>query len=446
MNRDLTVGQPSRVLWNFCLPLFGSVIFQQLYNIADSFVAGKYIGAHALAAVGNSYEISLIFIAFAFGCNIATSIVVAQSFGRKEYIELKTAISTSYIATASLCMSLMLLGYFLSNHLLQWINTPQELMKDSLSYLMIYITSLPFVFFYNLNTGMFSAMGDSRTPFIFLVCSSLANIFMDVYFVTVLGRGVQGLAEATLICQGIACILSGVFIYKRLGELPRQNVKGPRFSRTILNQLLKIAVPTIMQQSFISLGNIVIQGVINSFGTQVIAGYAAAVKLNNLVITSLTTLGNGISTYSAQNVGAGQIGRVKKGFKAGWKMVWLICLPIFFLYFFMGDRLMLIFMKDKSGQALESGYLFLKILSPFYFLVSLKLVADGVLKGLTLMKEFMVATFVGLSIRVLLTVLLSRTPLGSTGIWLSWPLGWLFATSISLYFYRTIDWGHLKLK
>ena len=159
MNRDLTVGKPETVLWKFCLPLFGSIIFQQLYNIADSLVAGKFIGENALAAVGNSYEITLIFIAFAFGCNIGCSVIVSQLFGAKEFNKMKTAVYTTMIASAVLCLALMIFGLVMCEPLLDLINTPQELLADSMTYLDIYVWGLPFVFFYNIATGIFSALG-----------------------------------------------------------------------------------------------------------------------------------------------------------------------------------------------------------------------------------------------------------------------------------------------
>lgn len=176
MNRDLTAGKPEKVLWEFCLPLFGSIIFQQLYNIADSLVAGRFIGEQALAAVGNSYEITLIFIAFAFGCNIGCSVVVSTMFGAKRFRDLKSAVSTAMIASGILCMILMAAGLVFCGSLLNLIRTPAEVFADSRLYLNIYIWGLPFVFFYNISTGIFSAMGDSRTPFIFLAASSTANI------------------------------------------------------------------------------------------------------------------------------------------------------------------------------------------------------------------------------------------------------------------------------
>ena len=180
MNKDLTVGNPQKVLWKFCLPLFGSIIFQQIYNIADSLIAGKFIGENALAAVGNSYEITLIFIAFAFGCNIGCSVIISQLFGAKQYTELKTAVKTAMIGSAILCLILMMIGTFGSHVLLTLIHTPENIFSDSQLYLDIYVWGLPFVFFYNIATGIFSALGDSKTPFWFLAISSTANIFVDI--------------------------------------------------------------------------------------------------------------------------------------------------------------------------------------------------------------------------------------------------------------------------
>lgn len=438
-NKDLTVGNPGSVLWRFCLPLFGSIIFQQLYNIADSWVAGKFIGENALAAVGNSYEITLIFIAFAFGCNIGCSVIVSQFFGAKEYKDMKSTVSTAIISSAILCAVLMFVGVTFCEQLLLLINTPAELMADSKLYLDIYIWSLPFVFFYNIATGIFSALGDSKTPFYFLAVSSVTNIGVDILFVTAFKMGVAGVAWATFLCQGVSCVLAMAVVMRRLHEVKVEG-KTQKFSFPIFKKLVIIAVPSIMQQSFISIGNIIIQGVINSFGAAVMAGYSASVKLNNLVITSFTTLGNGISNYAAQNIGAGKYHRIKEGFKAGVKMVWLLSIPLCLLYLFAGRPLICFFMNDPSDMAIQSGMAFLRIVAPFYMVVSVKLVADGVLRGSGMMGKFMISTFTDLILRVVLSVVLSKTALGSTGIWCSWPVGWCIATVLSVCFYRTGIW------
>ena len=438
MNKDLTVGDPAKVLWKFCLPLFGSIIFQQLYNIADSFVAGKFIGENALAAVGNSYEITLIFIAFAFGCNIGCSVIVSQLFGAKKLGEMKTAVYTTFIASAVLCALLMLAGTLGCNGMLRLINTPENVFADSKLYLDIYILGLPFVFFYNVATGIFSALGDSKTPFIFLAASSTSNIFMDILFVTAFKMGVAGVAWATFLCQGVSCVLAVLFVLRRLRGVETDE-KSALFSFPLFCRIAAIAVPSILQQSFISVGNIVIQGVINSFGSGVMAGYSASVKLNNLVITSLTTLGNGISNFTAQNIGAGKMERVRSGFKAGLKLVWMLCLPIVALYLLGGRMLVNIFMNEPSEAAMASGVQFLRIVSPFYFVVSCKLVSDGVLRGAGLMKEFMVATFTDLILRVGLAIALSKA-LGAVGVWCAWPIGWSIAMVMSVIFYRRGPW------
>ncbi len=440
MNKDLTVGNPQTVLWRFCLPLFGSIIFQQMYNIADSLVAGKFIGENALAAVGNSYEITLIFIAFAFGCNIGCSVITSRYFGAKDYPNMKSAVSTSMISSAIICALLMFIGIFFGSTLLSMIHTPTELFADSKLYLDIYVLGLPFVFFYNISTGIFSALGDSKTPFYFLAVSSVVNIGVDIYFVRNLHMGVAGVAWATFLCQGASCILALVIVLKRLREI-KITSKATLFSGKLFGQFIKIAVPSILQQSFISIGNIIIQGVINGFGAGVIAGYAAGVKLNNLVITSFTTIGNGVSNYASQNIGAKKYPRVSEGFKAGVKLVWCLSVPLCLLYFIFPHTLLRFFLDTPSYDALHSGTMYLRILAPFYFVVSAKLVSDGILRGAGLMKDFMTATFTDLVLRVVLAIVLSKTFLGYTGIWCAWPIGWSIATVMSIRFFSQGKWG-----
>ncbi|MCD8035995.1 MAG: MATE family efflux transporter [Clostridiales bacterium] len=435
MVKDLTEGNPQTVLWKFCLPLFGSIIFQQLYNIADSLIAGKFIGENALAAVGNSYEITLIFIAFAFGCNIGCSVIVSQLFGAKKYNQMKTAVYTTWIAGAVLCGTLMVLGFLLCPTLLRLIQTPEIVFADSELYLNIYIGGLFFLFFYNIATGIFSALGDSRTPFIFLAISSTANILVDYFFVTSLNMGVAGVAWATFICQGISCVAAMLVVIKKLAGIHTEG-SVPKFSLSTLKQVSTVAVPSILQQSFVSVGNIIIQSLINGYGASVMAGYSAAVKLNNLVVTSYGTFGNGISNYSAQNLGAGKNERIQAGFGAGLKMVYIVSVPIVILYLLCGQTFIEFFMNDGSTEAIQTGVIYLRILSPFYFVVATKLVADGILRGVSAMGRFMISTFTDLIIRVGLAALFSNMIGTSTGIWMAWPFGWSIATVLSIIFYR----------
>ncbi len=441
MSKDLTVGKTSAVLWKFCLPLFGSIIFQQLYNIADSFVAGKFIGEDALAAVGNSYEVTLIFLAFAFGCNIGCSVVVSRLFGGKQYSELKTTVYTTLIAGGVLCALLMAGGALGAEALLRLIRTPENVLAASKLYLDIYILGLPFVFYYNIATGIFSALGDSKTPFLFLACSSVSNIGMDILFVAAFPMGVAGVAWATFLCQGVSCVLAMAVVFLRFRKI-ETDAKPKLFSWHFLGELSKVAVPSILQQSFISVGNIVVQGIINGFGSAVMAGYSAAIKLNSLVITSLNTIGNGISNFTAQNLGAGKPERAKECFGAGLRMVWAICIPLSLLYVFAGRYLVFIFLEAPAGVAMDTGVQILRILAPFYCVVAAKLVADGILRGAGDMGRFMATTFTDLFLRVFLAWILS-VPLGPLGIWLAWPIGWSVSTALSVVFYK---WGRWQTR
>lgn len=228
--------------------------------------------------------------------------------------------------------------------------------------------------------------------------------------------GVAGVAWATFLCQGVSCILAVAVVFRRLNQI-KAETRIALFSVPILKKFTKIAVPSILQQSFISVGNIIIQRTINGFGAGVMAGYSASVKLNNLVITSFTTLGNGISNYTAQNMGAKKLYRIKSGFRAGIKLVWILSIPLALLYFFAGRQILYLFMSDPTDVAVWTGVSYLRILSPFYFVVSAKLVADGILRGNEMMGKFMVSTFSDLILRVVFAVLLSQTVLGATGIW-----------------------------
>ena len=441
MNKDLTIGNPSTVLWKFCLPLFGSVIFQQLYNIADSLIAGKFIGENALAAVGNSYEITLIFIAFAFGCNMGCSVITSMLYGEKNFERMKTAIYTSILFTVVVCGFLMMVGFLFSENLLNLIHTPDLIFMDSTLYLDIYMLGLPFLFFYNVSNGIFSALGDSKTPFYFLAFSSCSNILVDYLFVRYLKMGVAGVAWATFLCQGVSCILACWVVFDRLRKIKTKKVEW--FSFSLLKRIVNIALPSTLQQSFVSVGNIIIQSIVNGFGASVIAGFSAATKLNNLVITSFTTIGNGISNYTAQNMGANEYKRVHEGYKAGVKMVWIICVPIVFLYFICSKQLIDLFLENPSMHVVHSGVSFLKIVSPFYFVISLKLVVDGILRGSSQMSDFMKSTFVDLLLRVLLSIIFSKM-FGYIGIWMSWPVGWSVSTMLSNLFYH--KWKKVRVE
>ncbi len=446
MVRDLTTGKPGPVLRSFTMPLFISAIFQQLYNIADSVIVGNFAEhtEDAVAAVGASYPITMIFMAVALGFNVGCSVVISQLFGAKRFNDVRTAVTTTLISSATISLVLMLLGIFLSRPMLLWLNTPENILADATLYLKIYTGGFMFLFLYNATTGIFTSLGDSRTPLIFLIGSSVSNIIMDYIFVAVIHADVAGVAWATFICQGIACILALITLRRRIKEVPVTG-RPPVYSRQMLHRIIHIAIPSILQQSFVSVGNIFIQNLINGYGSSVIAGYASAIKINTFSITCFGTLGNGLSSFTAQNIGAGKPDRVKQGERAGILMSVSLATVFFLLCFITSRQLLLLFMKNVSEDALSAGISFLRIVSPFYYFVAVKVMTDGLLRGAGAVNAFMASTFSDLILRVGLAFILSE-PFGSTGIWMSWPLGWVIGCAIALIFYFRGAWNPQKKK
>ena len=444
MGRELTEGKPGKVLVRFSIPLFVSVIFQQLYNIADSMIAGVFAGEDALSAVGASYPITMIFMAVAVGSSIGCTVVISRFFGSGSYEKVKTASYTTLISGLVLSVVLTIAGLLTSEPLLRMLKTPDNIFEDGKLYLNIYVWGLTFLFIYNLVTGIFTSLGDSKTPLYFLIGSSLGNIVLDYIFVVFFYMGVAGVAWATFIAQGISCILAVITLFFRLKGLECVG-KVPKFSFVMLKKIAAIAVPSILQQSFVSVGNIFIQGLVNGFGSSVIAGYSAAVKLNTFAITSFTTLANGLSTFTSQNLGAGKPERVKSGFRAGSLMALVVALPFLLVFFFGAEPMINAFIKDASEQAVTAGTEFFRIVSPFYFIICIKLMADGVLRGAGSMVCFMIATFSDLLLRVILAFVFASF-MGSTGIWTSWPVGWTVAAILSVIFYLSGTWKKKYLK
>ncbi len=437
MVRDMTQGNPGKILIKFTIPLLISVCFQQLYNIADSIIAGKFLGGDALASVGISYTVTMIYMAIANGSNIGCCVVISQFFGNKNYSKLKTCVSTSLLSLTILGLILTILGLVFSKSILLSLNTPDNLLNDAAVYMNIYTAGLIFLFLYNVCNGIFTALGDSKTPLYFLIFSSVLNVILDYILVRYTSLGVSGVAWATFIAQGIASILSFVYLMIKIHKLYSNRVSI--FSLDILKKILFVAVPSILQQSFVSVGNIFIQGIVNSFGEIVVAGFSAAGKLNTFTITSMTALGNSMSSYTAQNIGANKVERVKKGVKYLYLISFTISIPLFILFFIFPEIMMKIFVNNSDSAIIDCGVEFLKTVAPFYLFISMKLIIDGVLRGSGVMKMFLISTFTDLLIRVILCYMLTPV-LNEHGIWISWPIGWLVATAISCAFYFTGLW------
>ncbi len=434
MVKDMTKGAVAPILLKYSLPLLVSVIFQQLYSIADSVIAGQFINKDALAAIGASYPITMIFLAIGTGMNIGCSVVISTLFGAKDYKGMKTAVFTSIISTLFLAVVLTIAGVFTSRLFLVLLKTDSAILGDAQSYLNIYVFGLIFLFMYNICTGIFSALGDSSTPLYFLIGSSLGNIALDFLFVAGLKMGVPGTAWATFICQGICSVLAFIVLIRKIASI--RSDKAPYFEWRMLKKIAGLSVPSILQQSFVSVGQLFIQGLVNSCGLDVTAGYSLAIKLNTFAVTCFSTVGNSISGFTAQNIGAGEYPRVRKGFKVG--VISALCIAAVFALCYVGfaEKMIYIFMDSEDANniaAAEAGMGFLRIVSPFFLGVCVKLAADGVLRGAGRVREFMITTFSDLILRVVFAFILQPF-FGATGIWLSWPGGWLISMGISLAF------------
>ena len=435
MVKDMTKGNVAPILLKFSIPLLISVIFQQLYSIADSVIAGRCINKDALSAVGASYPITMIFLAIGTGMNIGCSVVISTLFGAKDYKKMKTAVFTSLISTGALAVVLTIVGYFTSGLFLKLLGTDDLIFADSQTYLNIYVFGLLFLFIYNICTGIFTALGDGNTPLYFLIGSSLGNIGMDLLLVAVFKMGVAGTAWATFICQGICSILAFIVLVRRIKKI--NSGKFKLFEWKMLGKISSLSIPSILQQSFVSVGQLFVQSLVNSCGTDVVAGYASAIKLNTFAITSFSTVGNSVSSFTAQNIGAEQYQRVRKGFRVGAILCAGIAALFTIVYVVFSNELIYLFMDKTQGNteaAAEAGRQFLTIVSPFYLAVALKLTGDAILRGGGRVGAFMVTTFSDLILRVVFAFIL-KPNFGATGIWLSWPVGWTISGIISITLY-----------
>ena len=361
MNKDLTKGNPQKVLWAFCLPMFGSIIFQQLYNIADSLVAGKFIGENALAAVGNSYNITLIFIAFAFGCNMGCSVIVSQLFGAKDYVRMKTSVYTTLIASAVLCAGLMLAGFLSCDVLLRLMRTQEEIMADSALYLDIYILGLPFLFFYNIATGIFSALGDSKTPFFFLAFSSTANIAVDLLFVISFQMGVAGVAWATVLSRilnlGIVIVASKLLVKAKEDPERLKNTE-------VFAQIIKVGLPSALETA---LYNVAMTLTIRFLNQMDASGFnvtarAYAAQIANFSYCAGAALAQANAIMTGWRIGEGDYEACDKGTKKAACIGILVAAGLEALFVFSADVLIRIFTQDLEMIRLVKTLLAIDIL------------------------------------------------------------------------------------
>ena len=444
MAKDLTMGKPSSVLIKFAIPMILANIFQQLYNLADSIIAGNVLGVNALSATSVSYPVTLIYTGIAIGASQGAAVVIANLMGSRRYRDMSTAVGTTLLSMFAASAVLTVVGVLVCDPVLKLLKTDEIIFADSSDYLAIYTYGVPFVMLYNAATAAFNAMGDSRTPLILLICSSVVNVVLDLVFTVEqcgICWGVSGLAWATFIAQGAACVASLVWMFVKLrrlvraeeSESERQGRVKP-FSLAQLRSILHIAVPSMLQQLFVPVGLLFVQAVVNSFSPSVIAGYTAAVKVNTMCISCNNMLGNAMSAYTAQNLAVAARDRVKSGLK--WGNVLALSVSAAFLIVSLTCSRFLIGLFAGSQDAgfdemVDAGKLFLTITSPFYLLVGVELVFNGLHRGEGKMLLFMLATGGDLVFRVAFSYILAPS-LGFTGVCWAYAIGWIVGLAFAL--------------
>lgn len=440
----MITGNPGRSLFFFALPMIVGNLFQQFYNMADSMIVGRYVGEDALAAVGASYSLTTVFIMIAIGGGIGASVITSQYLGAGAYGRMKTSIYTALVTFLVLSMLLAAGGYLLNRNILLALKTPENILEDAVLYLQIYFCGLPFLFMYNILSAMFNALGKSKIPLFLLLFSSVLNVALDLYMVRVLSLGVAGVAIATVIAQGISALLSFAIL---LWTLARYETDGEERSKLydwdMLVRGTKIAIPSIIQQSIVSIGMLLVQSVVNGFGSSVLAGYSAGMRIESICIVPMIATGNAVSTFTAQNLGAGEKERVKKGYHAGLAMIAVFAVIIcVILQVFHGNIIQAFLKGDGGASAYETGRQYLRFISWFFVLIGAKAVTDGVLRGAGDVNVYMVANLLNLAIRVLVANLLAPIA-GVQAVWWAVPLGWGVNFLVSFAWYKT---GHFSRK
>lgn len=450
MVKNLTEGPPLKLLFFFSLPMVAGNLFQQLYNMVDTAVVGKFVGEDAVAAVGSSFPVVFLAVAIAAGLSMGCNVVISQLFGAGRIHEMKTTVCTALITLSAVGLTLMLLGTLLAPSILQLLGTDPDIMTASQTYLRIYFGGAGFLFLYNTLNGIYNALGDSRTPLCFLMAASLGNIVLDLLFVARFGMGVAGVAWATLLAQGACALVSLTVMLRRLRRMPcepeKRDLPFPLFDLSAVRRILKIGLPSMLQQSLVSASMMMMQGLVNSYGKVFVAGYTAATKIDTLAMMPNMNFANAISSYTAQNIGAGKYDRVKEGLKAILFMILIFSIVITLVIFLFGSQLLSLFLDptDASG-ALSYGLSYMHTVSMFYILMGVMFVSNGVLRGAGDMGAFTFSSLANLGSRVAIAYGLSHT-IGESAIWWSIPAGWLIGSCVSLLRFKSGKWMRGRIR
>lgn len=428
----LTEGNITRALIKFSIPMILGNLLQQLYNVADTFIVGHYIGTDALAAVGSSFTIMTFLTSIILGLCMGSGILFSMFYGAKQLDKMKTSFFVSFVGIGIFSIGLEIVCLLAIDLILNFMNIPRDIFTDTHQYLFIIFLGLVFTFIYNYFSSLLRALGNSKIPLIFLALASIINIGLDIYLVAEVAMGVAGAAVATLIAQAFSAI--GIMLYVFLSQkelLPQR--KHWHFEREIFEKIKAYSLLTCIQQSVMNFGILMIQGLVNSFGLVTMSAFAAVVKIDSFAYMPVQDFGNAFSTYIAQNKGAGLEERIHKGFKVAVVMASIFCIFISALVFIFADKLMLIFIESSKSEIIYQGAQYLRIEGACYLGIGCLFLLYGYYRGVGKPGISVVLTVISLGTRVVLAYLLA--PLfGTLAIWWAIPIGWFLADLIGIMY------------
>lgn len=437
--KDLSTGNEGRLILKFAIPMLLGNVFQQLYNVVDSIIVGRYIGKEALAAVGTSGPIIFLLVSFIIGITMGFTVVVSQYFGAKDIEKVKRAINTMYIFLFFVSLVMSVVGILLSDLIFNMINLSPTIIPQAKIFLNIFFAGLIFLFGYNGTSAILRGLGDSKTPLYFLVGSVGLNIILDLIFVVGFHWGVGSVALATVISEAAAFIVQILYL-NRYHKIVKFSIRNLTFDRAIFAKSLKIGLPTGFQQTFVAVGMVALYWVVNRFGVDANAAYSAAGRIDSFAAMPAMSFAVALSTFVGQNLGANRPDRVKAGLKATLIMTSVVSVIISVITVLFGRPLMMMFTNDSV--VIEMGQDYLKIIGVFYILFSVMFVINGLLRGAgdTFIPMF-ISLFSLWLVRIPVAYLLSSNPaFGVDGIWWSIPVGWLSGVVLYYWYYRLGRW------
>jgi putative MATE family efflux protein len=437
--RDLTKGDEATTLITFALPLLLGNVFQQFYNMVDSFVVGRFVGTHALAAVGVSFPVIFLLLALIMGITMGSSVLISQFFGAKDEERLAATISTSYIFLFAAGIFMSILGVLAVPLILKFLAVPQDIYAEAKSYMGIILGGMLITFGYNGVSAMLRGVGDSKTPLYLLIAASLMNVVLDLIFVIVFHWGVAGAAWATLISQAFSFVMAMV-IFNRTESQMKIELNKLSWNKEIFGSMLKIGLPTGLQQTLVSLGMMMLSRLVNEFGAATMAAYTAASRIDSFASMPAMNLSQALMTFTGQNMGAGKTERVQKGYRAAIVMNLVISLSITLLVTLAGKWLIGIFTTDEAVMHIGARYLL--IVGLFYLIFGVMFINNGVMRGAGDVFIPMISSLLALwLVRIPCALLFIRVfGMGSDGIWWSIPSGWLIGCAFTTWYYRTGKW------